>query len=63
MVEEICGEVVRTNFEDAECGPNPMHPSDNECGSVEDDGGSADDEIEELYADPAAPVGGRVRDV
>ena len=28
MVEEICGEAVRTHFEDAECGPDPMHSSD-----------------------------------
>jgi len=58
MVEEICGEVVRTYFEDAEYGPDPMHPSDNECNSVEDDDSSDDDEIEELYADPAAPARG-----
>ena len=50
-------------FLDAECGPDPTHPSDNECSSVEDDDSSDDDEIEELYADPAAPARGRVRDV
>ena len=27
-VEEICGEAVHTYFEDAECGPDPMHSSD-----------------------------------
>ena len=59
MAEEIGGEVVRTNFEDAECGPNPIHPSDNECSSVEDDDKSNDDGIEEFYADPAAPARGR----
>ena len=40
-----------------------MHPSDNECSSVEDDDSSDDDEIEELYTDPAVPAGGRVRAV
>ena len=45
MVEEICGEVVRTHFEDAECGPDPMHASNNECSSVEDDDSSNDDDI------------------
>ena len=62
MVEEICGEAVRTNFEDVECGPDPMHPSDEECSSDEDVG-SSDDEIEELYADPAPPARVRVQDV
>ena len=55
MVEEICGEVVRTNFEDVECGPDHMHPSDKECSSDENVGNS-DDEIKELYADPAPPA-------
>ena len=59
MTEEICGEVVRTHFEDAGYGPDPMHPSDNECSSVEDDDSSDDDEIEELYANPAVPERGR----
>ena len=30
---------------------------------MEDDDNSDDDEIEELYADPAAPARGKVRDV
>jgi hypothetical protein len=55
--------VLHLLFLDAECGPDPTHPSDNECSSVEDDDSSDDDEIEELYADPAAPARGRVRDV
>ena len=39
-------EVVRTHFEeDAECGPDPMHASNNECSSVEDDDSSNDDDI------------------
>ena len=38
MVEEICGEAVRSNFEDVECGPDHMHPSDEECSSDEDVG-------------------------
>ena len=45
MVEDICGEVVRTNFEDAGCGTDPMHPSDTECSSIEDGDSSDDDEI------------------
>ena len=53
MAEEICGG-------DAGYGPDPMPPSDNECSSVEDDDKSNDDEIEEFYADPAAPARGRV---
>ena len=36
LVEEICGEAVCIHFEDAECGPYPMHPSDIRCSSVED---------------------------
>ena len=58
MAEETCGEAARTDFEDAEYGPDPMHPSDNKCNSVENDDNSDDDEIEELYADPAAPARG-----
>ena len=42
MVEDICGEAVRANFEDVECGPDPIHPSDIECSSIED-GDSSDD--------------------
>ena len=48
MVEEICGEVVCTHFEDAGYGPDPMHQSDNKCSSVEDDDSSDNAEIEEL---------------
>ena len=54
---------MRTHFEDAECGPGPRHPSANECSGVEEDDSSADDVIEELCVDPAAPARGRVRDV
>ena len=50
---------MRSNFEDVECGPDPMHPSAEECSS-DDDAGSSDDEIEELYADPAPPARARV---
>ena len=60
MVEEIYGEVLPTNFEDVECGPDPMHPGDNGYSSVKDDDSSDDDEIEERYTDPAAPTRGRV---
>ena len=64
MVEEICGEAVCSNFEDVECGQDPMHPSDEECSSDEDVGiGSSDDEVEEFYADPAPPARARVQDV
>ena len=47
-----------TNFKDAEYGPDSMHPSDDECSSVsvEDDDNSDDDEIEEVYTDPATPA-------
>ena len=62
IVEEICGEAARSNFEDVVCGPDPMHPSDEECSSDEDVG-SSDDEIEELYADPDPPARARVQDV
>ena len=62
-VEEVCGEVVHTNFEETGYGPDPMHPSDNECSSVDDDDNSDDDEISELYTNPAAPARGRVRGV
>ena len=44
-MEEICGEVVRTHFEDTDCGPDPMPLSDIEYNSVEDDVRSDDDEI------------------
>ena len=44
-------------------GPDPMHPRDNECSSVEDGHISDDDEIEELYADPDPPTRTRVWDV
>ena len=43
MVEEICGEGVRTNFEDPECGPDPHFPSDVETSSDEDDSDDADE--------------------
>ena len=45
MVEGICGEVVRINFEDAAGGTDPMHPSDIGCNSVDNGGSSDDDEI------------------
>jgi len=63
MVEDICGEAVRSDFEDVECRPDPMHPSDNECSSDEDEDSSDDDENKELYADPAPPARARVQDV
>ena len=63
MVEEICGEVLRSTFENVECGPDPMHPSDNECSSVEDDNSGDGDMIEELYADSAPPARVRERNV
>ena len=62
MVENICGEAVRSNFEDVECRPDPMHPSDEECSSDEDVG-SSDDEVEEFYADPAPPARAIVQNV
>ena len=31
MVEIICGENARANFEDLACGPDPYFPSDDEC--------------------------------
>ena len=46
LVEEICGEAVHTNFEDAECGIDPMHPSDIGCSSVENGDKSDGDEIQ-----------------
>ena len=45
MVKGICGEVIHSNFEDAECGPDPMHPSDIGCSSVEGGDSSDDGEI------------------
>ena len=63
MVEDICGEAVRANFEDAECGPDPMHPSDIECSSIEDGDSSDDDEIKELFAEQVLPAKARVRDL
>ena len=45
MVGDICGEAVRTHFEDAECGPGPMHQSDIRCSSAEDCVSSDDDII------------------
>ena len=63
MVEEICGEVVRTNFEDIEYGTDPMQLSDNKYSSMGGDDNSDNDEIEELYTDPAAPARGVVWDV
>ena len=62
-MEEIFGEVVRTDFEDADYGPDPMYPSNNECSNVKDDDSSDDDKIEELYADPTEPARERVWDV
>jgi len=64
MVEEICDADVRKNFEDAECGPDPFHPSDDECSSsdvntVDDslvESSNDDDEIKEVYADPPPPA-------
>ena len=63
MVDDICGEAVRTNFEDAKCGPDPMHPSDIECSSMDNGDSSDDDETKELFAEPALPEKARVRDV
>ena len=45
MVEGVCGEVVRTHFECAECGPDHIHPSDIGYSSVENGVSSDDDEI------------------
>ena len=63
MVGGICGEEVRTNFEDPECGPDLMHPSDTKCSSTEDGDSSDDDEIKELFAEQAIPAKARVRGV
>jgi len=63
MVEEIFGKAVRLNFDDVECGPDPMHPSDNECISDEDEDSSDDDDIEEFYADLVQSAKARVQDV
>ena len=63
MVDDICGEAVRTNFEDAECGPDPMHPSDTECSSIEDGDSSDDGEIKELFAEQVLPAKARVQDL
>ena len=70
MVEEICGANVRTNFEDVECGPDPFHPSDDECSSSgiksidtsSVESSDDDDEIEEIYADPPPPPGRTAQD-
>ena len=51
------------NFEDAECGPDPMHPSDTEYSSIEDGVSSNDDEIKNLFAEPALPEEARAQDV
>jgi len=64
MVEEICGATVCTNFEDETCGPDPFHPSDDECSSSDGDtvddslveSSDDDEEIEEVYADPPPPA-------
>ena len=40
-----------------------MYPSDIECSSIEDDDSSDDDEIKELFAEPALPAKVRSRDV
>ena len=60
MAEDICGEAVRTYFEDAECGPDPMHPSDTECSSIDDDDSSDDDEIKEHFTEQALTAKARV---
>jgi len=71
MVNEIYGKAVHSNFEDVECGPDPLHPSDDECssnGNDEVDGvedgvvySSGDDAIKEVYADQAPPARARVQ--
>ena len=40
-----------------------MHPSGNECSSVEDDDSGEDDKTTELHADPVPPARARVWDV
>ena len=63
MVGEICGEAEHPNFEDVDYGPDPMHPINNECSTDENKDSSDDDEIEDLYADPALSARARVWDV
>ena len=49
LVEEICGEALRSNCEDMERGPDPLPRSDEGCNSDESDNdGSGDDTIEEV---------------
>ena len=61
MVEDICGEAVRANFEDAECWPDPIHPSDTECSSIENGDSNNNDEIKELFAESALQAKARVQ--
>ena len=63
MVENIYGEAVCTNFEDAECESDPMHQSDNECSSIGDGDSSNGDEIKKPFVEPALPAKPRVRGV
>ena len=63
MVEDMCSEAVHTNFEDAECVPDPMHPHDTECSSIEDSDSSDVNEIKELFSEPDLPEKVRVRDI
>ena len=60
MVAEIYLVRQYLHVEAVKYGLDPMHPSGNECSSVQDDDNSDDDKIEELYSDPAAPARGRV---
>ena len=49
LVEEICGEALRSNCEDVEHGPAPLPPSDEGCnGDESDDECRSDDAIEEV---------------
>ena len=63
MMEVMYGEVVRTNFEDIECKPDPIYPSGIACSSAKDDDSSDDDDIKEFYVDPAPSARARVQDV
>ena len=49
MAEEICGEVVRSDFEDIKCWSDLMHPRDNGCSSDKDGNSRDNDNIKELY--------------
>ena len=43
--------MVRRYVQNAECGPDPMHPSDIECSSIEDGDSSDDDEIKDCFTE------------